>query len=309
MKLKLISHKKELSLVKELIVDKFATSDDILFYMFLHSKFDNSLIFNWSYKKLQDITGLSHNKVKKHIDFLRKNGMISFTKGSRTTKGNYDGQYLGELTTTPTRNSRMQQVSGYNMRIHSVRRFCKMVDVENYKTKRVDVYKSLSFRDFKAYILGFLIDYNQRQQRFIISAKNPKSKRELNLSKGFRRSQPEKVEGNAVGVINSMKGIAKVFNKSEGFVQYWLPIMEAKGIIEKKTKLVPYRVPRRYASSVERCADISCAIRAQGMFYKYISGKFYIVAGTDINVKCMYGNNGANKMLAEKAIFSARSSK
>ena len=278
-------HTKEIPLVHDLLVNEFSLPlEDILFFYFLHTKFSQPLVYNWSYKKLQDITGLSANKVKKHIDFLRKHGMIGFSKS-------HDG-------------------NGH-MRIHSVRRFCNTLGIESYKTKRVDVYKSLSFRDFKAYILGFLIDHNQVQQRFIISAKSPKSKRELNLSKSFRKSQPEKVEGNAVGVVNSIQGLAKIFNKSEGFVQYWLPYMEAKGIITKKTKLVPFRVPRRYASSVERCADISCAIRAKGMFYKYINGKFFIVAGTDINVKCLYGSgiNGKRKNVSGKSNFLCSSSK
>ena len=250
-------NKKQIKIIKNLIIDEFQTSDNILFYYYLLSKFKKPIIYNWSTQRIASGTGIHENKVRKHLRFLKNHDMI--------------------------------KVSGKNLLILNPRKFAEYQGIKKHKEFKINVYKSLSFKDFKAYIIGFLIKLNIQTQEFLISIKDPKTHKQGKLRKKFvKKNGHQAIEGSVREVNNSIRGLAKYFKKSNYFIQYWLKILKDKNIIKTSLNLKIFKVKKYFNSIHERYIFISRVFLLNNKYFRYIDNDFYEVVGTKIEFKIKY---------------------
>ncbi len=191
----------------------------MIFFFFLKSKYRTSVFYHYTPERLAATTGLSVNTIRKHIGWLKAAGLLAKTNGNLW------------LAATRKVNPGKRLIS---------------VDTKPWTT----------WKQFENRVYARIIKWNIKQQAFHLTMKrlagNLKSTNDVRILKKYLDKYGKYTkESAALHPINSVRQLAKLFNRSQGWTQGMLFRLEKMKYIKRKQQIesLPGYVPPEYCEN------------------------------------------------------------
>ena len=172
-----------------------------IFYFLLKSKYRTSVFYNYSPEKLSQCTGVSINTVRKYIGFLKRNDYASITNG--------------------------------NLWLRSSRKVSN-----RERLISIDTRPWTTWRQFENRVYAAIIKLNIMQQSFhyegkrISAGKSIKENRVRKYKKYIRRYGKPTKESAELQIVNSVRQVACLFNRSKSWAQRRLILLQEMGYVK-----------------------------------------------------------------------------
>ncbi len=161
----------------------------MIFFFYLKSKYDNSVFYGYTPEKLSQLTGLAINTVRKYVGYLVRKGYAKRLNGTLWLKSTYK--------------------------------------ISNERLIKVDTRPWTTFEQFMHRVYAAIIKWNITKQAFHYEMKslpgNLKKKIDVRKHRNYIRTYGKYTkESELCKPINSIRQIARLFNRSQGWAQKML---------------------------------------------------------------------------------------
>ncbi len=191
----------------------------MIFFFFLKSKYRVSVFYHYSPERLAVSTGLSVNTVRKYVGRLKAAGFIAKTNGNLW------------LSATHKKSGSKRLIS-------------------------VDTLPWTAWHQFENRVYATIIKWNIKQQAFHCEMKSLagkfKSTNDVRIFKQYNKKYGKYTKESAtLHPINSVRQIARLFNRSQGWTQKMLCRLEKMRYITRKQMIesLPGYVPPKYCEN------------------------------------------------------------
>lgn len=263
-------------------------------YLSIKAKFNHSIIYNFSYRKVAKLVGLSDKTAKLYISKLKKHGFVEIRDGHLLFKSQF---------------KIAKELAEEKKELYRLRGKGELGEIEKIRT-RFQAFPFTSFDGILNRLKFYLLYQNARQQEFMSIARTGTKVGKIKLTRGelkkafkrYRNGHENKELDKAIrsgqnifdnaeeshssascrksgDIIISSVGVGKIFNVSSKTANNWLRRLSRLGYIKTKPVVERLKTKIEPEVAIPFVADLN---KSECGYYFYWRGNIYQHHGTSI---------------------------